>query len=1669
MASLCKRQQCTIERRGFRQELDSWRHKLIHCVGFESILEGLFGPGLVKDLTVFKDCEPEGVSDWSFNKNCLFCCLRREKVKEHLVGLDKQALAAGEKALCKQEQSKIHRLEKQAEEFLHAVFYRKDVPRVSDPHIPLVAREIMQRMIRQFAAEYTSKTSSSQDPIQPNGTKDQSLPKAPSLASAAASAQNPVLSKLLMADQDSPLDLTVKKSESESSDQDGVLDLSTKKSPSPGSSSLNNSPSCSTGPLEKGDSEDLSQAKAIDDKPPASLEQFMAKLCPHHQKQIVDALGFLQNEVMPVAFSTPSQSPQKVSPGAVAETDCSPVCQLQITMARGTEQGTSSLNPPFSDSQKSFEIPTTMGSINDSIEVTCVQNNPNEQASLTTASKGNAVLASSYPYRSIPLDHLPLVSGDLKELKCNETAREDIGHSDKVKSSTSCGTVCVSKVDVANKVIGCCPTDGTLDDLQSSSETTLYSNFYGASQSIGVALEPGSLHPSLGRTGQVFDHLYHAEKNGSLGDTKDVWLGLSPDRRATKTTVSFRCSSSPASPKTARKSIRGPYLRPRSSALCQIVNDLDNQCDIVYISKPITECDPVPQKPIFSRRTARKSTRGHMCSEEYWELKTVRTLARKSAANGKGNCPSLMPESITLVTPKQVLAMPDSVPPTDVPFAGSCGETLGQNTPSKETLVKEIGGDVYVVGLDVAQIVETSKTDQPRPEDGTSQPLKALLSLVKQQSKETEEQQTKMPLTNEICAETVIQTDQSEEEPSSDRQTDEKELDSEQPEEIPIAAAVMERSELGSEMLLENAVKACVSELQPTSRSTSPMVTPDDLQVEDTRNDIGTMVETLELQKSEQQELHLVDNNAVSKEGSPKDKIILQQSSESCISVCGSKDEEMEEESTDTVMETDVKHKGLEVDDERSTPENTCMKKRHRKVFATSDRLLRSQQQTGISDEAPSNMGETISETTPSPLQVPELQVILFKSPGAKRFRKSVELKQTDVVSFPANCFHKTILEGIGDPDNWLGECSESSSDEEIEEKNVLRTRQNYKSMLAKELESDEDRESGSISTFEKDLSSKREGLWITVKANSERRRVLLSEEEGVSPLLNSELVGGKPGDSMGKILERFSKMHSDKGSNCLLNGRGTVKPMTSKALMRHKKRVLKSYNLQCPEVSMVGGRKGIREQYQARADVGVLSDPFGLTNVNLSVKDPPKFLEALTEEENQDLITNLNGKYEKVHKGWVQLEKEGQPAPKPKNKADRLKEIWKSKRRVRRSKALDQQRFSPVQMLFMKTFNLANICRWFLETTETKSLVIVKKTNTRLPSETQLCFHNSSSSAAGSSRDVYPSIQAERLKKHLKKFAMASPAKNNIKNQQLWARASEHTGANGSSKERLRKEISTATRISTKPSSNHIAPKVQVVKNQKTPQGVKSPASARILRKYSNIRGKLQVQQHRLKTNETSGMDHKSMHMKPLISPILASGPKSGGPQRGRPLGSKEEKEKKIGSRRTKVAAPPVTRKGAAEERGTKSNSRPSALYSKNRHKKLLKKTPVAVRKPQRITVAANVSETKQKGKRLDTKEVKTYKEADRMQEAPQLRGMRFNPNEPSDSKDQSKSPKTRAMTSTLPPLSKVAVVSSQDQVLTRSQRKLEVSGSLGLQTRKRVKDIKPALAKRTRRSNVN
>lgn len=209
------------------------------------------------------------------------------------------------------------------------------------------------------------------------------------------------------------------------------------------------------------------------------------------------------------------------------------------------------------------------------------------------------------------------------------------------------------------------------------------------------------------------------------------------------------------------------------------------------------------------------------------------------------------------------------------------------------------------------------------------------------------------------------------------------------------------------------------------------------------------------------------------------------------------------------------------------------------------------------------------------------------------------------------------------------------------------------------------------------------------------------------------------------------------------------------------------------------------------------------------------KFLEALSREASQRSLLDLNSKFEKMHKGWVHTDKESQPVAKHKNKADRLKEIWKSKRRTKKPRSLERHRVSPVQMLFMRSFDLPSICRWFLQTTETKSLVIVKKVNTRLPSETNLGFPSFSS--ASESQGIFPSLQAERLKKHLKKFAIMCPVRSNPKNKRLIAKA--------------------------------------LAKGAKEPPGIplksrgprdtkRNPASVRILRKYSNMR---------LKTERTS------------------------------------------------------------------------------------------------------------------------------------------------------------------------------------------------------------------------
>lgn len=146
-------------------------------------------------------------------------------------------------------------------------------PRIPDPHIPVVACEIVQQMIHHLATYCTPNTNCSQDSLQNNEEKDQSLVKTSSVVSTAAATAAPApqdlaSNKFLMADQDAPLDLSVKKVKVENIEQgakkyyritrnetslylvlsvliclplDGVLDLSTKKNFDKGHASLNSS------------------------------------------------------------------------------------------------------------------------------------------------------------------------------------------------------------------------------------------------------------------------------------------------------------------------------------------------------------------------------------------------------------------------------------------------------------------------------------------------------------------------------------------------------------------------------------------------------------------------------------------------------------------------------------------------------------------------------------------------------------------------------------------------------------------------------------------------------------------------------------------------------------------------------------------------------------------------------------------------------------------------------------------------------------------------------------------------------------------------------------------------------------------------------------------------------------------------------------------------------------------------------------------------------------------------------------------------------------------------------------------------------------------------------------------------------------------------------------
>ncbi|XP_023183232.1 titin homolog isoform X2 [Xiphophorus maculatus] len=1566
MASLCKKQQCTIDRRGFRQELDSWRHKLIHCVGFESILEGLTGPELVKDLKVFKDFEPITVSDWSFDENCLFCCLRRDKVKEHLFGFNKNHLEDAPKPLLVKDQIRIIRLEKKAEEFLNAILCRKDVPNFSDPHIPVVAREILQRMISQFAAEYTSKTSSPQDsrsdspppsdqsrlaPLLPSGTTSTS--PANTLVGAAQN-QNPVLSKLLMADQDAPLDLTIKKPTAEPHEQDGVLDLSIKRNRCSSNSSISSRSIClspATVSL-KCESPDYRSSKAKDLQSTSTLEQFMAKLCPHHQRRIVDAIGFLQTEVKAHASSNVQKTSDSTS-GVRGKASLNSNSSSTIP-----EKSHPELKLPNESTPKAevLEFPNSVPNSDSQ------KNIPEDAVSLKTSiTPGPLLDVFSLGFGS----NQPRVSSTPSSVD-GENNRQSDQPPVRMKIKTSSAA--------AGKKLSCVldnPLSSPFHFLEEKRGSSNRTETHSARLSSSV-----KRHSQLNVTPQ-------ASQKEVLEHQKDKMAKVFP------THVSFPSNSI----RTARKTVRvSSEHQVRDNACREIVDPDIGNCDIVFIDKPITDCLKEKRRGMAPRRNARKSTRGHMYSDDIWVLKTVRTLA------GRGNCPNPMPEMTTLVTPKQILTKPEGLPPVDMPFAGTFSETVNQQIPSEESNEHVISGAGDVVEVAASKVdsveVEMSQTDQGQNKvQSGSPPFMNLLvesqetlsdTLTDQEtmndlrmakeigesvgppsyesttSNEPESQQVVLDNTEQTVTETQVDSLESltpgeaehqlssdkllsceddilnssvtvnlvEEETKKDKEekTQEEQSQEIQPQ-MELHCDNVERTEMSvstgiAEELTVTRIetempetKNCVEPVETTNNEAEcnepakpvdeqPKELPPWHRKKDTKAQLPDQLRQPEpvivgfvngkpVSASDRSLRHRADRNPTPSSKTPIKSCqnLLMCSVSESTPTSAVENKKLEEPQLETnTLETAMIQQVMEPSSDlpssetsklpsrtKETPKQKSSPRNQRRLPVPSDqsadqtestvskRQLRSDTQNSASI---SSIITSISSPKPSTLILPPAE----------------QLPSLRIPPFPLPL---TIPSLNKHSDPSVSECSQQHKVSETMRPNTKNTQpikeiseDTQKNKLVSESETKQTLRSGKVvsdnSKNEKHLSTEESNSSENpspVKTENQTEFVPTSNKRGLRK--NSDVGESDLIQKQNVILVEDRLASEDKDVS--MSERPRRMPLRSNTEMSdeavsqspppdNKKLVLRSQRstphftsaADTPKQNDVVSPVRIIPERTAKAQLKPTSGTVAPLTHNAQTpviapkQEPPKqtvnkFFQALTGEENQHLITNLNTKYDKMLKGWVQMDKEGQPTAKYKNKSDRQAAIWKSKRRARKPKSSEQQKYSPVQMLFMKGFSLTSICRWFLDSTETKSLVIVKKVNTRLPSETQLCFH-SSSTGSGSAQDAFPSLQAERLKKHLKKFPIASPVKSNPRSQKLIAKA-------------LEQEANTVKRAelpsSTQNLSKYSAAKASAQKgeSQKPSGKSKNPASARILRKYSNIRGKMQGQQSTVRMKRGSKM----------------------------------------------------------------------------------------------------------------------------------------------------------------------------------------------------------------------
>ncbi|NXR59242.1 YD021 protein, partial [Rhadina sibilatrix] len=140
------------------------------------------------------------------------------------------------------------------------------------------------------------------------------------------------------------------------------------------------------------------------------------------------------------------------------------------------------------------------------------------------------------------------------------------------------------------------------------------------------------------------------------------------------------------------------------------------------------------------------------------------------------------------------------------------------------------------------------------------------------------------------------------------------------------------------------------------------------------------------------------------------------------------------------------------------------------------------------------------------------------------------------------------------------------------------------------------------------------------------------------------------------------------------------------------------------------------------------------------------------TSTSSDTLLEELNNRFEQMTNTWLRVG--GSEFDKCVcEKRDPVEQDCKTEMSDPLDSCLVELETSPIKMLFQKKCNMNELCTWFMQTTETQSLSLVRKANARNPLEVV-----STREIKMETKQSDPSTCPFR--KHFKKFALSSPSK---------------------------------------------------------------------------------------------------------------------------------------------------------------------------------------------------------------------------------------------------------------------------------------------------------------------